>query len=216
MEARSGVHVGAFPALRTARGAAAHEWRITRGLGLGSPTSPSQVLGHVLEDGVIRLIMRHAPAGADRVTLLAWLTACAQEEAHWSVRKGSVDGTRFRGGGVGNPGWPFTVEDLTSRLMSAVDLMMVEVDRCIEVGGGPYLDAMRTGERIFEVPALAMVHDRSTRFLTAGLLISMKHPRPRSQAGRSPVLPSTTPKRGSRAALGQGPENRATSAHVPS
>ena len=51
------------------------------------------------------------------------------------------------------PGWPFTVEDLTSRLMSAVDLMMVEVDRCIEVGGGPYLDAMRTGERIFEVPA---------------------------------------------------------------
>ena len=51
------------------------------------------------------------------------------------------------------PGWPFTVEDLTSRLMSAVDLMMVEVDRCIEAGGGPYLDAMRIGERIFEVPA---------------------------------------------------------------
>ena len=130
------------------------EWRITRGLGLGSPTSPSQVLGHVLEDGVIRLIMRHAPAGADRVTLLAWLTACAQEEAHLVREEGlrRWDALPWRREWE-TPGWPFTVEDLTSRLMSAVDLMMVEVDRCIEVGGGPYLDAMRTGERIFEVPA---------------------------------------------------------------
>ena len=130
------------------------EWRITRGLGLGSPTSPSQVLGHVLEDGVIRLIMRHAPAGADRATLLAWLTACVQEEAH-QVREEGLrrwDALPWRREWE-TPGWPFTLEDLTSRLMSAVDLMMVEVDRCIEVGGGPYLEAMRTGERIFEVPA---------------------------------------------------------------
>ena len=103
--------------------------------------------------------------------------------------------------GVGTPGWPFTVEDLTSRLMSAVDLMMVEVDRCIEVGGG-LTDAMRTGERIFEVPAPCDGARPSTRFPTAGLLISMKHPRPRSQAGRSPVLTSTTPKRGRSCGLG--------------
>ena len=179
------------------------EWRITRGLGLGSPTSPSQVLGHVLEDGVIRLIMRHAPAGADRVTLLAWLTACAQEEAHLVREEGlrRWDALPWRREWE-TPGWPFTVEDLTSRLMSAVDLMMVEVDRCIEVGGGPYLDAMRTGERIFEVPAPCDGARPEHPLPTAGLLISMKHPRPRSQAGRSPVLPSTTPKRGRSCGLG--------------
>ncbi len=130
------------------------EWRITRGLGLGSPTSPSQVLGHVLEEGVIRLIMRHAPAGADREVLLAWLKQCAEEEAV-AIRKEGVarwDDLPWRREWE-TPGWPFTVEDLTSRVWSAVELLMVEVDRCVEVGGGPHLHAMRAGEHVFDTPA---------------------------------------------------------------
>ena len=130
------------------------EWRITRGLGLGSPTSPSQILGHVLEDGVIRLIMRHAPAGADRAALLAWLSDCAEEEAR-RVREEGVarwEALPWRRE-WDTPDWPFTVEDLTLRIMSAVDLLMVDVDRCVEVGGGPYLRAMRAQERVFEVPS---------------------------------------------------------------
>ena len=60
LEARSGVRVGAFPALRTARGAAAPRSGASPAGSVWVHHPPSQVLGHVLEDGVIRLIMRHA------------------------------------------------------------------------------------------------------------------------------------------------------------
>lgn len=130
------------------------EWQITRGLGLGSPTSPSQVLGHVLEDGVIRLIMRHAPAGVDREGLLAWLRGSAQEEARLVREEGlrRWDALPWRREWE-TPGWPFTEDDLRSRIWSAVEFLMAEVDRCVEVGGGPYLAAMRRNERVFDVPA---------------------------------------------------------------
>ena len=123
------------------------EWRITRAWPWRANLAFAS-LGHVLEDGVIRLVMRHAPAGADRATLLAWLTACAEDEAQLVREEGlrRWEALPWRRE-WDTPGWPFTVEDLTSRLMSAVDLMMVEVDRCVEVGGGPYLSGMRANEK---------------------------------------------------------------------
>jgi len=98
--------------------------------------------------------MRHAPAGVDRDGLLAWLKGCANEEARLVREEGlrRWDALPWRREWE-TPGWPFTEEDLASRMWAAVEFLMVEVDRCVEVGGGPYLAAMRRKERVFDVPA---------------------------------------------------------------
>lgn len=131
------------------------EWRMSRELGLGWATSPSQVLGHVLEEGMVRLLMRHPPAGLDRASLLQWINQGVAEEAvrvredgvsRWS----EVPWKRLHDG---KEDWPYTIEDLAVRLGCGMELMMVEVDACLEAEGGPYLALHRSGGQPHDVPA---------------------------------------------------------------
>jgi hypothetical protein len=130
------------------------EWRITREVGLGFPTSASQVLGHVLEEGVVRLIMRHPPAGLDLAQLKAWLDEVVEAEAVRVHRdgEGRWDAEPWRRGSS-EEAWPFDEADLQRRLGCASALLLEEVEACLAAEGGPFLGAFRRHEQIFEVPA---------------------------------------------------------------
>ncbi len=130
------------------------EWRLTREVGLGSPTSAPQVLGHVLEEGVVRLVMRHAPAGLDLHGLTSWLEREVEHEATLVHEEGARRWAEepWRRGADDEP-WPFQEEDLRRRLGCAVSLLLEEVEACLAEGGGPHLEAFRRGEQVHKVPA---------------------------------------------------------------
>jgi hypothetical protein len=132
------------------------DWFLTRRMGMQVPAHPEMILGHVIEEGVIRLLMHRIPNDpsiADIDALSVWLLKMvtkATEEAMADLRK------RWK-----NHIWTAEERDIeeiddervSTMLENGVKMQIEVAKQCLQAGGGPHLEAFRRDGDPFGTPA---------------------------------------------------------------
>lgn len=132
------------------------QWFLGSKLGLSGPTTPSQILGIVIEDELCGLLMHRPDTSINSLTGLG----------HWISEK--VPAAAQRAYDTGLAAWKDSlwhaehttwddvlVESLEGKIRAGLTLFMEEVNRCYKENGGPYLEQYRSGNSPFEVPSPA-------------------------------------------------------------
>ena len=131
------------------------QWLLNYQAGMSGPTRPSQIIGIILEDALCELLMMHPPEVTDFEDLTCWaegklnhLASAAHNEGEkaWNATLWTTQDAAWS---------DVQVENLENRLLGGLRLFLEEVNACFEAGGGPFLEAMRSGQDPFEVPAPA-------------------------------------------------------------
>ena len=131
------------------------QWLLNYQAGMSGPTRPSQIIGIILEDALCELLMMHPPEVTDFEDLTRWaegklnhLASAAHNEGEkaWNATLWTTQDAAWS---------DVQVENLENRLLGGLRLFLEEVNACFEAGGGPFLEAMRSGQDPFEVPAPA-------------------------------------------------------------
>ena len=129
------------------------QWLLKTQVGLQQKISAPMVLGHVLEDAIISLLMKHPPLCRTEEELNAWCMNQIDELVEQAVEnfdeRVSVMPTTTISIESSEP----DAEEIHRRIENGVNLIFSEVKRCVEQNGGPYLDAYRKGQQVFDVPA---------------------------------------------------------------
>ena len=129
------------------------QWFLTRKVGLSSPTSVFQILGVVVEDGLIDLLM-HRPDNFSSF-----------EELHnWAKQK--IPGIASKWFNIGLENWQNTtwrkeglefeelgVNSIEIRIENGLDLFLGYVKVCHDENGGPLIDLFRQRKIPFEIPS---------------------------------------------------------------
>jgi hypothetical protein len=132
------------------------QWFLGSKLGLSGPTTPSQVLGIVIEDELCGLLMHRPDASIDSLTGLShWMAEKLPEAAQRAYEAGqaSWDASLWR-----SSDWTWEDIELSSleeKLRSGLTLFMEEVNLCLNENGGPYLEEYRSGRCPFGIPSPA-------------------------------------------------------------
>ena len=132
------------------------QWFLGSKLGLSGPTTPSQILGIVIEDELCGLLMHRPDASINSLTDLT----------HWIAEK--IPAAAQRAQEAGRLAWEESLwrtsdwvweeierSTMEEKLRSGLTLFMEEVNRCKIEGGGPYIEQYRRGECPFEIPSPA-------------------------------------------------------------
>ena len=125
-------------------------------LGLSGPTTPSQILGIVIEDELCGLLMHRPDASINSLTdLTHWIAEKIPDAAQRAQESGRLawEESLWR-----TSDWVWEeIERSTmeEKLRSGLTLFMEEVNRCKIEGGGPYIEQYRRGECPFEIPSPA-------------------------------------------------------------
>ena len=132
------------------------QWFLGSKLGLSGPTTPSQILGIVIEDELCGLLMHRPDASINSLTDLT----------HWIAEK--IPAAAQRAQEIGKVAWEESLwrtsdwvweeierSTMEEKLRSGLTLFMEEVNRCKIEGGGPYIEQYRRGECPFEIPSPA-------------------------------------------------------------
>ena len=132
------------------------QWFLGSKLGLSGPTTPSQVLGIVIEDELCGLLMHRPDASINSLTELShWIAQKVPDAARRAQEAGQADwdASLWR-----TADWVWEeieLETMEEKLRTGLTLFMEEVNECMNAGGGPYLEQYRRGECPFEVPSPA-------------------------------------------------------------
>ena len=132
------------------------QWFLGSKLGLSGPTTPSQILGIVIEDELCGLLMHRPPASINSLTDLT----------QWIAEK--IPAAAQRAQDTGKQAWEESLwrtsdwvweeierSTMEEKLRCGLLLFMEEVNRCKIEGGGPYIEQYRRGECPFEIPSPA-------------------------------------------------------------
>lgn len=132
------------------------QWFLGSKLGLSGPTTPSQILGIVIEDELCGLLMHRPDASINSLTdLTHWIAEKIPDAAQRAQESGRLawEESLWR-----TSDWVWEeIERSTmeEKLRSGLTLFMEEVNRCKIEGGGPYIEQYRRGECPFEIPSPA-------------------------------------------------------------
>ncbi len=132
------------------------QWFLGSKLGLSGPTTPSQILGIVIEDELCGLLMHRPHASINSLTDLT----------QWIAEK--IPAAAQRAQDTGKQAWEESLwrtsdwvweeierSTMEEKLRCGLLLFMEEVNRCKIEGGGPYIEQYRRGECPFEIPSPA-------------------------------------------------------------
>ena len=132
------------------------QWFLGSKLGLSGPTTPSQILGIVIEDELCGLLMHRPHASINSLTDLT----------QWIAEK--IPAAAQRAQDTGKQAWEESLwrtsdwvweeierSTMEEKLRCGLMLFMEEVNRCKIEGGGPYIEQYRRGECPFEIPSPA-------------------------------------------------------------
>lgn len=132
------------------------QWFLGSKLGLSGPTTPSQILGIVIEDELCGLLMHRPHASINSLT----------ELTQWIGEK--IPAAAQRAQDTGKQAWEESLwrtsdwvweeierSTMEEKLRCGLLLFMEEVNRCKIEGGGPYIEQYRRGECPFEIPSPA-------------------------------------------------------------
>ena len=132
------------------------QWFLGSKLGLSGPTTPSQILGIVIEDELCGLLMHRPHASINSLTDLT----------QWIAEK--IPAAAQRAQDAGKQAWEESLwrtsdwvweeierSTMEEKLRCGLLLFMEEVNRCKIEGGGPYIEQYRRGECPFEIPSPA-------------------------------------------------------------
>ncbi len=132
------------------------QWFLGSKLGLSGPTTPSQILGIVIEDELCGLLMHRPDASINSL----------KDLTHWIAEK--IPDAAQRAQESGRLAWEESLwrtsdwvweeierSTMEEKLRSGLTLFMEEVNRCKIEGGGPYIEQYRRGECPFEIPSPA-------------------------------------------------------------
>ena len=132
------------------------QWFLGSKLGLSGPTTPSQILGIVIEDELCGLLMHRPHASINSLT----------ELTQWIGEK--IPAAAQRAQDTGKQAWEESLwrtsdwvweeierSTMEEKLRCGLTLFMEEVNRCKIEGGGPYIEQYRRGECPFEIPSPA-------------------------------------------------------------
>ena len=131
------------------------QWYLGRKVGLSSPSSIGQVTGLVIEDALCRVLM-HRPGMMDSLdSLRTWAYELCNKEAIIAWEDGQKDWNSRLWKRADSEWSSVEVGDYEQKIRNGVDLFLEEVEACFNMNGGPYIDAYRSGEYPFNVPAPA-------------------------------------------------------------
>ena len=132
------------------------QWFLGSKLGLSGPTTPSQILGIVIEDELCGLLMHRPHASINSLT----------ELTQWIGEK--IPAAAQRAQDTGKQAWEESLwrtsdwvweeierSTMEEKLRCGLTLFMEEVNLCKIEGGGPYIEQYRRGECPFEIPSPA-------------------------------------------------------------
>lgn len=132
------------------------QWFLGSKLGLSGPTTPSQILGIVIEDELCGLLMHRPDASINSLPdLTQWISEkipAAAQRAQDTGKAAWEDSLWRTSDWVWEDIERSTMEE---KLRSGLTLFMEEVNRCKLEGGGPYIEQYRRGECPFEIPSPA-------------------------------------------------------------
>ena len=132
------------------------QWFLGSKLGLSGPTTPSQILGIVIEDELCGLLMHRPNASINSLTeLTQWITEkipAAAQRAQDTGKQAWEESLWRTSDWVWEEIERSTMEE---KLRCGLTLFMEEVNRCKIEGGGPYIEHYRRGECPFEIPSPA-------------------------------------------------------------
>ena len=114
------------------------QWFLGSKLGLSGPTTPSQVLGIVIEDELCGLLMHRPDASITSLTELShWIAQKVPDAARRAQEAGQADwdASLWR-----TADWVWEeieLETMEEKLRAGLTLFMEEVNECMNAGGGP-------------------------------------------------------------------------------
>ncbi len=132
------------------------QWFLGSKLGLSGPTTPSQILGIVLEDELCGLFMHRPSMSINSLTELSqWISEKVPAAAQRAYDAGLEDWKASLWHAEGMSWDDVEVDRLAEKIRAGLTLFMEEVNRCYNENGGPYLEVYRSGECPFEIPSPA-------------------------------------------------------------
>lgn len=132
------------------------QWFLGSKLGLSGPTTPSQILGIVIEDELCGLMMHRPDASINSLTdLTQWIAEKIPEAAQRAYDAGFASWQDSLWHAEGASWDDVDASVLEEKLRAGLTLFMEEVNNCFNQNGGPYLRQFRRGECPFAVPSPA-------------------------------------------------------------
>ncbi len=132
------------------------QWFLGSKLGLSGPTTPSQILGIVIEDELCGLLMHRPEASTNSLPDLSqWIVEKIPAAAQRAYDDGLEAWNNSLWHAEGASWDDVDVDRLGEKLRSGLTLFMEEVNRCQNENGGPYLERYRAGDCPFEIPSPA-------------------------------------------------------------
>lgn len=132
------------------------QWFLGSKVGISGPLRPAQVLGIVIEDALCGLFMHRPTVEVQSFEeLRQWILQLVPNAAMSVLEKGQElwdEGIWY----APETAWSdVELESVVRRIECGLELFLEEVNACFTAGGGPHLDAMRTGRSPFKVPSPA-------------------------------------------------------------
>jgi len=128
-----------------------HQWFYAYQIGLSSPTTPSQLIGTLVEDALCKLLMNHPPRCSTLQDLELWAIGKIESLAKQAYDQGEQEWSEVNDQALGLSWEPSILESFEHMLSNGLKLFLHEVRLCFDLNGGPYLDQRRQGNSIFEI-----------------------------------------------------------------
>ena len=120
------------------------QWLLKTQVGLQQKISAPMVLGHVLEDAITSLLMKHPPLCRTEEELNAWCMNQIDELVEQAVENFDERVSVMPTTTISIESSELDAEEIHRRIENGVKLIFSEVKRCVEQNGGPYLCLLYT------------------------------------------------------------------------
>ena len=129
------------------------QWLLKTQVGLQQPANLPMILGHVIEDAVCQLLMRHPPLCTSKEELTTWCYSEIDAIIELAVEQFANMTEMLPKFSLDFSSKDLDKDDIKQRLLRSIPLILEEVEDCYEQHGGPFLEGFRTGGDVFEVPS---------------------------------------------------------------
>jgi hypothetical protein len=129
------------------------QWLLKTQVGLQQPVNIPMIKGHVIEDAVCQLLMRHPPLCTSEEELMTWCHSQIDEIVDLAMVQFGSRIDSLPKNSVEFSSTDIDQDDIKQRLLHCIPLIFEEVRHCHEQNGGPFVQEFRAGGEVFEVPA---------------------------------------------------------------
>jgi len=129
------------------------QWLLKTQVGLQQPVNMPMIRGHVVEEAMCELLMRHPPQCIHQDDLFQWAENEVESIVDLAVKNFEQRLSTLPKNSTEISSFDIDADDLQSRIRHGLNLIFEQVQQCFEANGGPFLEDFRNGTQIFETPA---------------------------------------------------------------